>query len=145
MLKNMEGMGWTRLWDQAVRNKRQSSGEYGPSWAEETFEIRKRNRQLWTRHGSRFKGTYLSTIYFKKRQVPYMRFSRTRLYGWLIKCIGGSTITKVVKKPHYWRKIRQHWICIVVGLSGFEPESPAPQAGRIPSYPTDPFYKRLGL
>jgi hypothetical protein len=25
-----------------------------------------------------------------------------------------------------------------VGLSGFEPESLAPQARRIPSYPTDP-------
>jgi hypothetical protein len=28
-----------------------------------------------------------------------------------------------------------------VGLSRFELESPAPQAGRIPSYPTDPWIK----
>jgi hypothetical protein len=29
----------------------------------------------------------------------------------------------------------------LVGLSGFEPESLAPQARRIPSYPTDPVNK----
>lgn len=34
--------------------------------------------------------------------------------------------------------IRQYWMCVVVGLPGFEPESEAPEAPRIPSYPTDP-------
>lgn len=34
-----------------------------------------------------------------------------------------------------------YWIEWMVGLSEFESESPAPQAGRIPSYPTDPVVK----
>src|SRR2546422_2550486 len=32
-----------------------------------------------------------------------------------------------------------------MGPSGFEPESPAPQAGRIPSYPTSPRRRTRGL
>lgn len=52
-------------------------------------------------------------------------------------------LRRLIGKTHHRTKIAILEERIMVGLSEFESESPAPQAGRIPSYPTDPWMKGL--